>query len=148
MCELNNISEFLNADQLSAIRAATDITGFGLAGHAVQMGRASNKTLQMNFKDLPVFDRTFYFIEKGNLTKAHRTNKEYVSEEFLAEGLTDLQRQVFYDPQTSGGLLLSVRKELAESVVTSLQRKNNYATIIGEVADFQNQSNIRLLITN
>lgn len=148
MCELNNISEFLAVEQISAIHAATDITGFGLAGHAVQMGRASNKTLRMNFKDLPIFDRTFYFIEKGNLTKAHRTNKEYVSEEFLAEGLTDLQRQVFYDPQTSGGLLLSVHKELAESVVMNLQRKNKYTTIIGEVMDFQNQSNIRLQITN
>lgn len=148
MCELNNIHEFLTDEQLAGINAATDITGFGLAGHAVQLGRASNKTLQINFTALPVFDKTFYFLEKGYLTKAHRTNKEYVSEEFLATSLTDLQKQIFFDPQTSGGLLLSVNQELSESLIRALHKKNKYATVIGEVLEFRQQENIRLLAVN
>lgn len=147
MCELNNINEILSAAQLLDIHSATDITGFGLAGHAVQMGRASMKTLQMNFLNLPVFEKTAYFLKKGYLTKAHRTNKEYVSEEISAENLTDLQKQILFDPQTSGGLLLSIRAEAADSILPLLRKKNKSATIVGTVLELQNNSNIRLKIT-
>lgn len=148
MCELNNVKDLLSNEQSDAIHAATDITGFGLAGHAVQMARASQKTLIINFKNLPVFERTYDLIEKGYLTKAHRTNKEYVSEEFLASDLTDLQKQIFFDPQTSGGLLLSVRQDKAESIVRDLQNKNKAVVIVGEVTDFQSHQNTRLQIIN
>lgn len=147
MCELNNISELLNEEQISGIHAATDITGFGLAGHAVQMGRASNKTLQISFKQLPIFEKTLYFLENGYLTKAHRTNKEYVSEELSADNLTDIQKQILYDPQTSGGLLLSVQRELADSVLDVLRQKNKSAEVIGEVSEIKNQNNIKLQVT-
>lgn len=147
MCELNNINQLLSEKQISGIHAATDITGFGLAGHAVQMGRASNKTLLMNFKQLPIFEKTLYFLEKGYLTKAHRTNKEYVSEELVADNLTDMQKQILYDPQTSGGLLLSVQSELADSVLDILRKKNKSAAVIGEVSEIQNQNNIKLQVT-
>ncbi|MEK6628659.1 MAG: selenide, water dikinase SelD [Bdellovibrionota bacterium] len=146
MCELNNIGELLSDDLMLGIRAATDITGFGLAGHCVQMARASNKKLQINFKNLPTFARTFNFLEKGYLTKAHRTNKEYVSEELDAADLTDLQQNILFDPQTSGGLLLSVRKELASKVVDVLIKKNKNVCIVGEVLDFVKQKNTRLMI--
>ncbi len=147
MCELNNINDLLTAEQLSGIHAATDITGFGLAGHSVQMARASAKTLQMDFNKLPVFEKTFYFIEKGYLTKAHRTNKEYISEELSAENLTDLQKQILFDPQTSGGLLLSVAQEHAESILVVLRNKNSRATVIGEVLRSDEQNNIRVKIS-
>lgn len=146
MCELNNINDFLTPEQSLEIHAATDITGFGLAGHAVQMARASQKKLQINFKKLPVFEKAFHFIEKGYLTKAHRTNKEYVSEEFLAPELSDLQKQIFFDPQTSGGLLLSVSADKAESILMSLRQKNKFAMLIGDVTENQGSQNIRLQI--
>ncbi len=146
MCELNNICELLSAEQISGIHAATDITGFGLAGHAVQLARASNKNFKMNFKELPIFKNTFNFLEKGYLTKAHRTNKEYVAEELEAVELSDIQRQILFDPQTSGGLLLSVRQELAASILAVLKQKNKNTAIIGEVRDYQPQNNVRLQI--
>lgn len=144
MCELNNINDFLTPEQSLGIHAATDITGFGLAGHAVQMARASQKTLHINFKKLPVFEKAFHYIEKGYLTKAHRTNKEYVSEEFLALELSDLQKQICFDPQTSGGLLLSVSSDKADSILMSLCQKNKSAMIIGEVTEDQGSKNTRL----
>lgn len=148
MCELNNINGLLSAEQLSAVRAATDITGFGLAGHAVQMARASCKTLQIDYRSLPVFEKTHYFLEKGYLTKAHRTNKEYVTEEIITGDLTDLQKQVLFDPQTSGGLLLSVSKEMTDSVLALLRKKNDSAVVIGEVLENQNNNMTRLHVTN
>lgn len=148
MCELNNITSFLTEDLLTSIHAATDITGFGLAGHAVQMGRASHKTLQMRFDKIPVFKKTFEFIEKAYLTKAHRTNKEYVAEEFVADELSNMQKQILFDPQTSGGLLLSVKKDKADALVADLKKKNMNSTIIGEVTEFQESRNIRLQVNN
>jgi len=146
MCELNNIVSLLSAEHLTAIHAATDITGFGLAGHAVQMARASQKILQINFNNIPVFSRTVNFLKKGYLTKAHRTNKEYVCEELKADNLIDLQQQILFDPQTSGGLLLSVDKKVASKIVEILKLKNKHTVIIGEVRDDRSSQNIRLQI--
>lgn len=146
MSQLNNIYTILTENQLAGIHAATDITGFGLAGHAVQMGRASLMTLMVDFKRLPLFEKTLYFIEKGHLTKAHRTNKEYVSEELSTGSLSEVQKQVLYDPQTSGGLLLSVRAEMAGSIVTALKQKYPCAAIIGEVTAPSQPGTTRLQI--
>ncbi len=133
MCELNSLGVFLNADQLSQIHAATDITGFGFAGHAVQMARASQKTFTVNYTAVPRFAGTLSFLERGFLTKAHRTNREYVSAE-IKSGLSALQLNLLYDPQTSGGLLLSVSAAAADSVCAALQKKNSYTAIVGQVS--------------
>ena len=148
MRQLNHISDLLTEDQLAGIHAATDITGFGISGHAVQMARASQKMLLVDFNRLPVFAKTFEFLKAGNLTKAHRTNREYVAEELAADSLNDLQKQILFDPQTSGGLLLSVRREVAADVVTTLKSRFEFASIIGEVAEFESPANIRLQIRN
>jgi selenide,water dikinase len=144
MAALNNISQILNETQMKAIHAATDITGFGLAGHAVHMARGSQKNLQFKFSQIPRFEKTLQFLEKGFLTKAHRTNKEYVAEEVFFEGISDLEKQLLYDPQTSGGLLLSVDSAQADSILNALSVKNKVAAKIGFVKDNQNHSKSHL----
>ena len=134
MCQLNSLLDFLNADQLSSIHAATDITGFGFAGHSVQMARASKKTFKVDFAAVPRFTNTLSFMERGFLTKAHRTNREYVISE-IQTSLSDLQMNLLFDPQTSGGLLLSVKAAAAEAVCVSLGKKNRYAAIVGSVEE-------------
>lgn len=135
MAALNDFAKVLNQAQISAVHAATDVTGFGLAGHSVQMARASQKTLSFEFSKIPRFENTLSFIEKGFLTKAHRTNKEYVANEIYFEGLGEIEKQLLYDPQTSGGLLLSVRADQAEAIQKSLKSKFDFSAIVGKVSD-------------
>lgn len=146
MRQLNNVTDLLTGEQLAGIHAATDITGFGLSGHAVQMARASQKTLSVNFGQLPVFPKTFEFLQGGNLTKAHRTNREYVAEEIAFEALSETQKQILFDPQTSGGLLLAVSRDQAEGVLKNLKTRFEFAALIGEVTDFNPATNLRLQI--
>ncbi len=145
MRQLNNIADLLSSEQLAGIHAATDITGFGLSGHAVQMARASEKTLSINFGRLPVFAKTLEFLQAGNLTKAHRTNREYVAAEISINGLTETQQQIIFDPQTSGGLLLSVSRDIAKAVAERLKSRFEFATIVGEVVEFDSNSRLQIL---
>lgn len=137
MGTLNNVLDFLSAEQTAAIHAATDITGFGLSGHGMQLAKASGVTLKVDFSALPVFAKAPEFLEKGFLTKAHRNNALYTEADVDVEALTALQRQVLHDPQTSGGLLLSVHKSQAAGIVESLRAKFNKAAVIGEVCASQ-----------
>lgn len=146
MSELNNVVDYLDVDDIAAIHSATDVTGFGLAGHAIQMARASEKIFKIKFQQLPIFAKTIEFLQAGYLTKAHRTNKEYVIQELQTENISDVQRQVLFDPQTSGGLLLSVKKEMASSIVSKLIKKNKFTSIIGEVVEQIPSHKIRLTV--
>lgn len=135
MTTLNEVISLLTENQVNAIHAATDITGFGIAGHAVQMARASQKNFQVHFKHIPRFEKTLQFLDSGFLTKAHRTNKEYVSAEIDTGPLNSVEQQLLYDPQTSGGLLLSVDSQMAPQILLELQKKHAFAKIIGTVTD-------------
>lgn len=136
MCALNRTQDLLSLEQRTSIRAATDITGFGLAGHALNMAKASQKTFCFQFSTLPVFDVAFDCLEKGFLTKAHRTNAEYVAGQVDFAPISDTKLKIVFDPQTSGGLLLSVRADQAPSVLASLQKRFLAASIVGSVVDF------------
>jgi selenide,water dikinase len=133
MCLLNNVSEYLAPDLLSAIHAATDVTGFGLAGHALNLARASSVGLAIEAAKLPKFERAMELIEKGFLTKAHRTNSEYVREQ-IRFGFDDTcLQQLVFDPQTSGGLLLAVEAAAAEQIISQIARRFPFAQKIGHV---------------
>lgn len=133
MCRLNNAIDFLSVPQAAAIHAATDITGFGLSGHSWQLGRASQKRLAFNFESLPIFDQAKAFLSEGFLTKAHRTNREYTAEALKTPNWSDWRAQIIHDPQTSGGLLLSVQATEAESIVKTLGPHFPDVAIVGDV---------------
>jgi selenide,water dikinase len=133
MSTLNNILDYLSDDVTEAIHAATDITGFGLSGHSMQLAKASNVSLQLQFEALPKFSGILDYLEKGFLTKAHRSNALYTEADVNSEKLSALQRLLINDPQTSGGLLLSVRKDKAADLVKQLQNSFTKTAIIGEV---------------
>lgn len=135
MTQLNNVVDFIRADLLTHIHAATDITGFGLLGHCMQMAKASQVQLHLHPEELPSFARAYEFLEKGFLTKAHRTNREYVSEAVDLSSLSSLQQLLVADPQTSGGLLLSVDAGSAAQILAELQLGFPRAKIIGEVRE-------------
>lgn len=133
MAQLNQIMHLFSQDELVAIHAATDITGFGLSGHLVQMARASDKKIELQFSKIPVFKNTLKFLESGFLTKAHRTNAEYVRSEIEVSELSAIQQQVLFDPQTSGGLLISVDPKFSETMAMKLKKVFPMTSIIGEV---------------
>jgi selenide,water dikinase len=134
MKRLNNILDFLTTEDQAHIHAATDITGFGLAGHGFQMASASKVSLKLKHQDLPVFLKTYECLEKGFITKAHRTNEEYTKGKIIfSEGLSPIGKLVTFDPQTSGGLLLSVGLEGAEKIVEALKNDFPGCAIIGVV---------------
>lgn len=134
MSQLNDVRPLLGEKETAAIHAATDITGFGLAGHAFQMAKASGVTFLINAADVPRLKNAEFSLSKGHLTKAHRTNREYVeSSAAIGEGVSELDRLFFFDPQTSGGLLLSVDAAASSSIALKLKSRFPHARVIGEV---------------
>ncbi len=138
MKRLNNVIDLLTLDEISSIHAATDITGFGLAGHGYQLALASEKSIMINFKCLPLFRGTMSSLEKGWLTKAHRSNEEYTRKSIRwSEAISETERLIAFDPQTSGGLLLSVSPAFAQDIVKRLSVKFPGTSIIGSVTEKQ-----------
>lgn len=139
MAQLNRVEDLLDSAGASssagAIHAATDITGFGLMGHALQVARASGVRMRLHFNSLPVFERAFESLRADNLTRAHRTNREYTREQtgFNHVDGASVESQILFDPQTSGGLLLSVAAPAAEALLARLRARFPRAAIVGEV---------------
>jgi selenide,water dikinase len=117
--------------------AATDITGFGLAGHAYEMAEGSGATLVLEMSRLPLLPGADRLAHKPYLTRASATNASYVAPGLRIEGRPDSTRlEFFYDAQTSGGLLISVPADKAEDLVASAQKRGAAATcIVGEVIE-------------
>lgn len=133
MMKINNAIDYLTTEQIAAIHAATDITGFGLSGHSMQLAKASGVSLRIRVESLPLFSKALSCLEKGFLTKAHRTNSEYAAESISAEKLDRQYTQLIHDPQTSGGLLLSVAAHESAGIVESLKKYFPATRVIGDV---------------
>lgn len=114
------------AMQQLGVNACTDITGFGLLGHAYEMAKASNVTLEIDSAQVPLLPNVIELIKKGMLTRGDRNNRAYVGKEveFLSSVSAEAQSALF-DPQTAGGLLISLPKrsvaEFTALVPTSVQ---------------------------
>jgi selenide,water dikinase len=135
MATLNNSVELLEpAGLATAVHAATDITGFGLAGHGMQMAKASRVSFDLRMSDIPRLARAEECLEKGFLTKAHRSNRNYTSDFLRLEGLSEVEELLLFDPQTSGGLLLSVAAEKSSAIVETLRSHFPLVREIGTVA--------------
>ena len=140
MCLLNDVASCITADLLPHIHAATDITGFGLVGHALNMATASNVSLHFDTQRIPHFTRALELLQKGFLTKAHRTNKEYVAGQIQFDQANTNLEQLVCDPQTSGGLLLAVSADFAIPLLAQIQKQFGAAQIIGQVQQQDSKS--------
>jgi selenide,water dikinase len=104
------------------VTAATDITGFGLAGHAVQLADASGVTLQFEATQLPLFADAEELALAGCIPGGGEANQRYYGSRVdVASSVPDGVMKVVFDPQTSGGLLLAIPGEDTDSVVAALQ---------------------------
>lgn len=104
MCTLNNIgADFAG---VAGVTAMTDVTGFGLLGHLVEMADGSGLTAQLNYSAIPHLDSTNYYLAQGCIPGG--TERNFDSYGHRIAPLPLLQRQLLCDPQTSGGLLVAV----------------------------------------
>ena len=137
MASLNKASSAA-AKQFQA-NAATDITGFGLAIHACEMAQASDVTLQIDLKELQILPGALELAKQGFITRANKTNREFCQSMVSIEaGADKALLEMVYDPQTSGGLLISVPEQHAEGMVKHINDHDSAnAQIVGTVQ--QNQ---------
>ncbi|HUN80903.1 MAG TPA: AIR synthase-related protein, partial [Phycisphaerae bacterium] len=115
----------LNADAADLARkfdahAVTDVTGFGLIGHAYQMAEASGVEIQIEAGKVPLIGPTLDLARQGMATRAWKSTLESIGEGFRAEGVEEVLVQVLADAQTSGGLLMAVSREVLGSARLSL----------------------------
>jgi selenide,water dikinase len=142
MVQLNDIGR--DAMLAVGVHSATDVTGFGLAGHAFEMARGSGCTLVFDLARLPLIPGVERLVHKPFFTRASATNAAYVAPGLRVEGKPDpIRREVFYDAQTSGGLLISVPADRAEALVAEArQRGAAVACVIGEVTERQDTTSL------
>jgi selenide,water dikinase len=124
------------ADAMRAVgvNAATDVTGFGLLGHALNVARASRKTLRLWGSTVPVLPGVLDFAREGVAPAGLRSNREYAAPHVaFDEGVPETLRMAMADPQTSGGLLIAVPPKRAAALARALSRARVEAAVIGEV---------------
>lgn len=103
------------------VHAATDVTGFGLAGHAFEMARASALSLEIETDRVPRMDEALEMYEKGVSTGVNAENRALVEDAtHFGPALTAAQRELLVDPQTSGGLLVAVPDNEADDLLQAL----------------------------
>ena len=130
---LNRIGADLADDP--QVHAITDVTGFGILGHGLEVARGSNVRLVIDRAALPLLTRAEELAEQGFVTGAsHRNWAAYGAEVTLPDNLPDWQRHLLTDPQTSGGLLVAVAPDAAEGWLTRLHDAGYpLAAIVGRV---------------
>ncbi len=118
------------------LKAATDVTGFALLGHAWEMACASCVTIEIDSARVPLIKGALELAVQGLLTSGDKTNREYAGAEVEVAATVDPNLvKLFYDPQTAGGLLLSISEEKAEDLLTELRQHYPDAEIIGRVVE-------------
>ena len=117
-----------------AVQGATDVTGFGLLGHAWEMANGSNVTLEIDAARVPQIGGAYELAEQGLITSGDRTNRLYVGRSVrLSESLSKPMASLLFDPQTAGGMLIAIDAARAEAMRARLGETYKDAAIIGRV---------------
>ncbi len=121
---------------LKGVHAMTDVTGFGLLGHGLEMARGANVSIEIDLAAVPAFDGAKALLGEGVRTGASTRNWESVKGEVETHALSDADRDLLTDPQTSGGLLVAAAPEAAGAVLDVFRAAGHErAALIGRVAD-------------
>jgi selenide, water dikinase len=136
MTRLNrDASEVLRRLPNGSVHGCTDVTGFGLAGHSVEMAAASGCTLEIESTAVPVLPGALELVE-GNVPSGGRTNQQHFGADVrVAAGIDALLAQLLYDPQTSGGLLAAVDRAQADRAADAFREAAIPAQVIGSVVE-------------
>ena len=121
------------------VHACSDVTGFGILGHALGMASSSGVTLVIESQKLPIMHRAPRLAEKGYITGGCKRNRDYLKDKITVEkSLPEGIVEVAFDPQTSGGLLIAVAKRHAAKLIEDLQAAGvTAATQVGYATSLQ-----------
>lgn len=119
------------------VSACTDITGFGLLGHCVEMASASEVTFELKVKDIAYFADAIDYAKMGLVPAGAYRNRRYSINQIESEGIEEHYLDLLYDPQTSGGLLISVSPEYLGEMLADFEKAGMDTTvsIIGQVSE-------------
>ncbi len=121
--------------QAFEVHACTDVTGFGLAGHMVEMARGAKKHFTLISDKVPLLKDVHSFANMGLVPAgAHKNRAFFKNLTKVSHGLDRALSDLMFDPQTSGGLLISLEKKDAGSCVEQMEKKGISAWVIGEVS--------------
>jgi len=135
-----NIMSYLNKDACEAMQAVgvnscTDITGFGLLGHALEMAEGSDVTIEIWSDYIPVVQESIELAKMGIIPGGAYRNQEHIGDKVVfINNVKQEIKDILFDPQTSGGLMISVSEGKAEELLSLLREKNKTPfSIIGKV---------------
>ena len=116
------------------VKAATDVTGFALLGHAWEMACASKVTIEIDAAAIPLLDGALELAAEGLLTSGDKTNREYVGSDAQIDSAVDENvTKLMFDPQTAGGMLIAIPEDKGEAILATLRKHYPHACIIGRV---------------
>lgn len=119
------------------ISSCTDITGFGLIGHSIEMAEGSNVSFEINVNKVPVISDAIEYAQMGLVPAGAYNNMSYFEGKVEYNNADEAYVDLFFDPQTSGGLLFSVNENDAQSILKDMQVKglDTKFAIIGKVIE-------------
>ncbi len=115
------------------VSSATDVTGYGFLGHLLEMLDASGVGAVIRRSEVPVWERAVKLAAEGCYPGGLKNNREYLGDKVAADGVTAEDLLPLFDPQTSGGLLISVPSEHRDALVHEIERRGAPAAVVGEV---------------
>ena len=134
MTTLGKLAAEVAAEFAGNVHGATDITGFGLVGHVREMALASNVSVRIDSAKLPLLPGAIECVRAGYVPQGLKSNREFA--ERIVEygpGVDETTKLILFDPQTAGGLLLSISAIEADPFVRAVQSRGGHATMVGEV---------------
>jgi selenide,water dikinase len=123
--------------EMAGVHAITDVTGFGLGGHLLEICRGSRLDCTVEFDKLPLIAEAVTHVKAGIATGASARNwASYGESVVLPQGMPEWQQKMITDPQTSGGLLVACAAECVDAVLAAFRADGfDQAAVIGEFSD-------------
>lgn len=123
-------------DRTGGINSVTDITGFGLLGHALEMAVGAEVTIKINSNNIPIIQKAIEYANMGLIPAGSYDNKSYIGDGVkFSNHIPETMKDILYDPQTSGGLLIAIPKAKAGKLLKELENSPTKYAIIGEVVE-------------
>lgn len=136
MCTLNKTARDIMVKY--DVHACTDVTGFALMGHSLEMSSGSNVTIHLVTDSIPYHKEAYEFAQMGFIPAGAYRNRDFAMSHIKVKNNTDrAMLDIMYDPQTSGGLLICVSEKDSKALLSELQNSIECAAIVGYVTDYE-----------
>ncbi len=128
-------------DRVEGVSALTDVTGFGLVGHALEMAEGSSVSIVINHRKVPIIPKALEYANIGLIPAGAYDNKNYIGNKILIDkSIPGNIEDILFDPQTSGGLLISISEENVESLLKELKDTPTRFGIVGKIIEKEKYS--------